>query len=284
MSTPCYSSMCICMCQHFSTQKHSFPEGDRQGVAFTPFQYEQHIEKIKSAISPKSLPNIPTYASGSEFPQILLDKIFPDDYSRLTQSTFSTPLGLTSTAQKPYSSGPNIPPQGLGMIISAIILLRYNMPHRASHILNPYLNLLIKSSISSSGGHTTPAFHKPQVLSTIFKHLQLDPVIQNFFIDGLTEFVTTDQPHFKCHNDSNDNDPPCTQSLGKFINSFEPHTQNTTNIQKNLSQQTISFISHSKIGLPDFSKGIELWKFCININNPKFLNVPPNVTSEMDWS
>ncbi|MBW0516082.1 hypothetical protein O181_055797 [Austropuccinia psidii MF-1] len=93
--------MRICMCQHCSNQTRSSSEGDMQGVAFTPFQYKQHIKKLKSPISPKSLPNIPTSASGSERLQILLDPIFPADYSQLTQSTFSTPPGLTSNAQKP---------------------------------------------------------------------------------------------------------------------------------------------------------------------------------------
>ncbi|MBW0518134.1 hypothetical protein O181_057849 [Austropuccinia psidii MF-1] len=109
------------MCQHCSTQTHSSPEGDRQGVSFTPFQYKQHIKKLKSTLAPKSLPNIPTSASGSECPQIVLDQIFPADYSQLTQSTFSTPAGLNSTPQKPYSGSQNLPPQELGMIISAII-------------------------------------------------------------------------------------------------------------------------------------------------------------------
>ncbi|MBW0483132.1 hypothetical protein O181_022847 [Austropuccinia psidii MF-1] len=88
------------MCQHCSTQTHSSPEGDRQGVSFTPLQYKQHIKKLKSAIETKSIPNIPTSESGSECPQILLDQNFPDDYSQLTQSTFSTPLGFNSTSQK----------------------------------------------------------------------------------------------------------------------------------------------------------------------------------------
>ncbi|MBW0465885.1 hypothetical protein O181_005600 [Austropuccinia psidii MF-1] len=128
MSSRHYSSMCICSCQHFSTQTNSSPEGDRQVVAFTPFQYKQHIKKLKSAIAPKFLPNIPTSASGSECPQILLDQAFPADYSQLTQSTFSTPPGLTSTAHKPYSSSPNLPPQDLGMIISATLSFGFNIP------------------------------------------------------------------------------------------------------------------------------------------------------------
>ncbi|MBW0511181.1 hypothetical protein O181_050896 [Austropuccinia psidii MF-1] len=90
MTTRHYSSMCLCMCQHCSTPTHSSAEGDRQGVAFTPFQYKQHIKKLKSKIAPKFLPNIPTSASASEFLQILLEQIFPADYSQLTQSTFST--------------------------------------------------------------------------------------------------------------------------------------------------------------------------------------------------
>ncbi|MBW0558916.1 hypothetical protein O181_098631 [Austropuccinia psidii MF-1] len=98
MTTHRYSSMCICMCQHCSNQTHSYAEGDGQGVAFTPFQYKQHIKKLKSTIAPKSLPKVSTSASGSECPQILLDQIFPDDYSQLTQRTFSTPAGLNSTA------------------------------------------------------------------------------------------------------------------------------------------------------------------------------------------
>ncbi|MBW0526351.1 hypothetical protein O181_066066 [Austropuccinia psidii MF-1] len=104
MTTCCYSSMHICMCQHCSTETHSSPEGDRHGVSFTPFQYKQHIKKLKSTIAPKSLLKIPTSASGSDCPQLLLDQIFPADYSQLTQSTFYTAPGLNSTAQKPYSS------------------------------------------------------------------------------------------------------------------------------------------------------------------------------------
>ncbi|MBW0542831.1 hypothetical protein O181_082546 [Austropuccinia psidii MF-1] len=273
------------MCQHCSTQTHSSPEGDRKGVSFTAFQYKQHIKKLKY------LANIPTSVSGSECPQIILDHIFSADYSQLTQSTFSTPLVLNSTPQKPYSSGPNLPPQDLGMIISAILSLRYNIPHRDSCILNPSLNLLIKSSSSSSGGNPTTAFHIPQDLSTIFGHLQLKPVIQSyiccpqcFFLNGLTESFTTDQLHCQCHSDPNDHDPPCTQSLGKFINSFEPQTKNTTKIKKYLSQQKSSFINHLKIGFPYFSRWLELWKFCIKINNFEFPKVPPNVKSGMDWS
>ncbi|MBW0506584.1 hypothetical protein O181_046299 [Austropuccinia psidii MF-1] len=104
MSTPLYSSMRICMCQHFSSQTHSPPEDDRKGVSFKPFQYKHHIKKLKSAIEPKCIPNIPNSASGSECPQILLDPIFTAYYSQLTQSTFFTPPGLNSTAKRPYSS------------------------------------------------------------------------------------------------------------------------------------------------------------------------------------
>ncbi|MBW0583388.1 hypothetical protein O181_123103 [Austropuccinia psidii MF-1] len=212
MTTCRYSSMRICMCQHCSTQTHSSPEGDRPGVAFTPFQYKQHIKNLKSTISPKSLPNIPTSASGSECPQSLFDQIFPADYLQLTQSTFSIPAGLNSTAQKPYSGSQNLPPQDLGMIISAILSSRWSPP---------------------------PAFHIPQDLSTTFEHLQLEPVIQNyiccpqcFFLNVLNESVTTDQPHLQLHNDPNDHDPPCTQSLGQFTYSFEPRTKNTTNMKQ----------------------------------------------------
>ncbi|MBW0571714.1 hypothetical protein O181_111429 [Austropuccinia psidii MF-1] len=132
-------------------------------------------------------------ASASECPQTILDQIFPPYYSQLTQNTFSTPPGVNSTAQKPYRSSQNIPPQALGMIISAILSSRYNIPWRASRILNPALNLLIKSSISISGGHPRPAFHIPQGLSTISEYLQLEPLIENyiccplfFFLNGLT--------------------------------------------------------------------------------------------------
>ncbi|MBW0580797.1 hypothetical protein O181_120512, partial [Austropuccinia psidii MF-1] len=123
MTTFRYDSMRICMCQHCSTQTHSSTEGDRQGVSFKPFQYKQHIKKLKSTIEPKSLPKIPTSASGSECLQILLDQIFPADYSQLTQSTFSTPAGLNSTSQKPYSGSGKLPQQDLGMIISSILSL-----------------------------------------------------------------------------------------------------------------------------------------------------------------
>ncbi|MBW0485413.1 hypothetical protein O181_025128 [Austropuccinia psidii MF-1] len=116
------------MCQHCSTQTHSSSEGDRKGVSFTPFQYEKHIKKLKSTIAPNSLPKIPTSASGSECPQILMDQIFPAYYSQLTQSTFFTPAGLNSTAQKPNSGSPNLSPQELGMIISAILSLMFNIP------------------------------------------------------------------------------------------------------------------------------------------------------------
>ncbi|MBW0510620.1 hypothetical protein O181_050335 [Austropuccinia psidii MF-1] len=130
MTTHCYSSMHICMCQHCSTQTHSFSEGDRQGVAFTPFPYKQHIKKLKSTIAPKYLPKVPTSAAGSECLQIILDQIFPADYTKFTQSNSTTPEGLNSTAQKPYSGSKNFPPQDLGMIISAILSLKYNITCR----------------------------------------------------------------------------------------------------------------------------------------------------------
>ncbi|MBW0555890.1 hypothetical protein O181_095605 [Austropuccinia psidii MF-1] len=186
------------MGQHFSTQTNSSPEGDRQGVAFTPFQYKQQIKKLKSGFEPKSLPNIPTSASGSD--------------------TFSTPPGVNSTSQKPYSSSQNLPTHALEMIISAILSLRYNIPCSASHILNPSLNLLINSIISSSGGHSTPAFHVRQDHSTTLENLQLEPMIENyiccpqcFFLNVLTESVTTDQPHGQHHNEPNKHDSPYTQ-------------------------------------------------------------------------
>ncbi|MBW0474956.1 hypothetical protein O181_014671 [Austropuccinia psidii MF-1] len=134
MSIPHYPSMHIFICQHFSNQKKSSPGGDRQGFSFTPFQYKQHIDKLKYAIEPKAIPNIATLAFGSECWKILLDQIFPNYYSQLTQSTFTTPLGLNLTALKPYWGSQNLPPQDLGMIIFAIVSLRYIIPHRASHI------------------------------------------------------------------------------------------------------------------------------------------------------
>ncbi|MBW0554075.1 hypothetical protein O181_093790 [Austropuccinia psidii MF-1] len=177
------------------------------------------------------------------------------------------------------------------MIISAILSSRYNIPHKASCILPSTLNLLLKSSITCSGGHSTAAFHIPQYLSTICEHLHLEPLIESyifcpqfFFLNGLTKSVTADQPHFQHHNEPNEHDPPCTQSLGKSVHLLEPRTQNTTKIRKYLSPQNISFINHSKIGFPAFSRRLALWKFCIDINNPKTLKVPPNVTSGMDQS
>ncbi|MBW0469982.1 hypothetical protein O181_009697 [Austropuccinia psidii MF-1] len=111
----------------------------------------------------------------------------------------------------------------------------YNIPCRDSRILNPTLNLLINSSISSTGGHPTPALHIPQDSSTIFENLQLERLIENyiccpqcFLLTGLTESFTTDQPHCQCHNERNAHDPPCTQSLGKFINSFGPAPKTQT--------------------------------------------------------
>ncbi|MBW0478034.1 hypothetical protein O181_017749 [Austropuccinia psidii MF-1] len=275
MSTPRYSSMHICMCQHYSTQTHSSPE-----------------------------------ASGSECPQIILDQIFQTDYSQLTQGVFSTPPGLNSTAQKPYSGSKNPPAQDLGMIISAILLLSHNIPLRASLILNPTLDLLIKSSITSSGGHPTPAFHIPQKLSAIFEHLQLDPLIENyifcpeyFFLNGLTESVTTDQTHCQHHNYPNDHDPPCTESLGKFINSSELCTQNTTNMKQNfipkkhsiyqplenwlsrfLKQAGIMEIlyQHQQSQIPKGSPKCDIWDGLVwrrftgtrNINDHPFMSIP----------
>ncbi|MBW0540680.1 hypothetical protein O181_080395 [Austropuccinia psidii MF-1] len=158
----------------------------------------------------------------------------------MTQSKSSTPLALNSTALKRYSRSQKLPPQDLGMIISNHLSLRYDIPCRAAHILTPALNLLIKSSISCSGGHSTPTFHIPQDLSTIFAHIQLEPLIESyicfpqcFFLKGLTESVITYQTHCQCHNEPNEHDPPCTKSLGKFIHLVEPCTQNPTNIEKN---------------------------------------------------
>ncbi|MBW0469056.1 hypothetical protein O181_008771 [Austropuccinia psidii MF-1] len=168
------------MFQHFSTQTHSSPEGDRLVVFFSPFQYKQNMKKLKSGIEPNAIPNIPNFTSGSECLHILLDQIFPNDCSELTQSMFSTSPGLNSMELKPYSRSQKLTPQDLGMIISTILSLSYNIHCRASRILTPTLNLLIKSSISISGSHSTPAFHIRQDLSTIFGHLQLEPLTESY--------------------------------------------------------------------------------------------------------
>ncbi|MBW0490161.1 hypothetical protein O181_029876 [Austropuccinia psidii MF-1] len=77
------------MCQHCSTQTHSCPEGHRHGVAFTSFQYEQHIKKLRSAIEPNAIPNIPPLESESEHLKILLDQIFPKHALHSTGSQFN---------------------------------------------------------------------------------------------------------------------------------------------------------------------------------------------------
>ncbi|MBW0479030.1 hypothetical protein O181_018745 [Austropuccinia psidii MF-1] len=202
-------------------------------------EFPSQIKNLKSAIEPKCLPNIPTSASGSEFPQLIMDQIFPADYSQLTQPTFSSPPGVNLTAHKQYSRSQKLPPKALGMIISAILSLMYNIPCRDSHILNLALNPMIKSIISRSGGHPTPAFHIPQYCSTRFEYPQLEPLIEKyiccpqcFFLNGLTESVTTYQPHCQFHDDPNDHDSPFTQSLGRFINSFEPRMQKKTNMKQ----------------------------------------------------
>ncbi|MBW0545087.1 hypothetical protein O181_084802 [Austropuccinia psidii MF-1] len=166
------------------------------------------------------------------------------------------------------------------------------------------------SSISSSGGHPTPPFHIPQDLSTIFEHLQLEQLIENyiccpqcFFLNGLTESVTTNQHHSQHHNEPNEHDHPCTQSLGKFINSFEFRTQNTTNIKQKfipkkhfiyppfkswlarfLQWARIMEIlnQHQRSQIPESSPKCDIrdglfWR-CFtgtrNINDPQFMSIP----------
>ncbi|MBW0556818.1 hypothetical protein O181_096533 [Austropuccinia psidii MF-1] len=173
------------------------------------------------------------------------------------------------------------------MIISAILSLRYNIPPRASHILNPALNLLIKSSIPSSCGHPTSAFHIPQDLSTIFEHLQLEPVIQNyicctqfFFHNGLTESVTTEGPQCQHHEDPNDHDSPCTQSLGKLINSFEPRTQNTTKIENKFIPTKDFIYQQFKNWLAIFLQGAGILQI---LNQQKKFQIPKGSPKCVIW-
>ncbi|MBW0495981.1 hypothetical protein O181_035696, partial [Austropuccinia psidii MF-1] len=180
----------------------------------------------------------------------------------------------------------NLPPQDLGVIVSAILSLRYNIPHRASPIVSPALNLLIKSSISSSGGHPTPAFNIPQDCNTIFEHLQLEPVIQDYIC---------------C--------PQC-----KLINSFEPHTQQTTNMKQTfiptkhfiyqpfknwldrfLQQSGIMEILHQQpqSQIPKGFPKCDIWDGLVwrcftgtgNTNDPPFMSIPGELTFSIyvDW-
>ncbi|MBW0472298.1 hypothetical protein O181_012013 [Austropuccinia psidii MF-1] len=123
---------------------------------------------------------------------------------------FSTSWGLNSPALNPYSRSQKFPPQDLGIIISAILSLRYNISRSASLVLPPAVNLFIKSSLSCSGSHSIPTFDIPQDLSTTIEHLQLERLIESciccpkcFFLNGLTESVTNDQPHCQFHNEPN---------------------------------------------------------------------------------
>ncbi|MBW0483168.1 hypothetical protein O181_022883 [Austropuccinia psidii MF-1] len=164
-------------------------------------------------------------------------------------------------------------------------------------------------------------FHIPHDLSTIFEHLQLEPVIQNyiccpqcFFLNGLTESVTTEQPHCQCHNDPNDHDRPCTQSQGKFIYSFEPRTQNTTNLKQKFIQ-TKHFIyqpfknwlarflqwaaileilyQHQQSQTPKGSPKCDIWDGLVwrhftgtrNIHDPALMSIPGalSFSTYVDW-
>ncbi|MBW0533843.1 hypothetical protein O181_073558 [Austropuccinia psidii MF-1] len=171
------------------------------------------------------------------------------------------------------------------MIISSILSLRYKKPHRASRIVDPSLNLLSDSSISSSGSHPTPEFH------TIFEHLQLEPLIENYIfcpqflcLDGLTESVTADQPHFQRHNEPNEPDPPCTQPLHKFINSFEPCTQNTTNTKQNFIPTKCFIYQPFKNFLARFLQRAGIIKILHQHQQSQIHKGSPNVTSGIDWS
>ncbi|MBW0537907.1 hypothetical protein O181_077622 [Austropuccinia psidii MF-1] len=96
--------MHICMCQNCTTQTHSSPEGDRQGVSFTPLQYKHHIKQLKSAIAPKSLPNIPTSASASECLENSIQSNFPSGLSSIDPKhilhTIASQFNCTETIQQ----------------------------------------------------------------------------------------------------------------------------------------------------------------------------------------
>ncbi|MBW0518094.1 hypothetical protein O181_057809 [Austropuccinia psidii MF-1] len=68
----------------------------------------------------------------------------------------------------------------------------------------------------------------------------------------MTESVTPDQPHCQRHNEPNDHDPSCTQSLVKLIHLVELRTQNTTNIEENFIQTKHFIYQPFKNWLPRF--------------------------------
>ncbi|MBW0501851.1 hypothetical protein O181_041566 [Austropuccinia psidii MF-1] len=144
----------------------------------------------------------------------------------------------------------------------------------------------------------------------MFEHLQLEPVIKNYkccpqcsFPNGLTESVTTDQPHCQHHDDPNDHDLPCKQSLGKSMSLFEPHTQNTTKMKerfppkkhfiyqpfKNLLSRFLQWAGimeilhqHQQSQTPKGSPKCDIWDGLVwrrstgarNINDPPFMSIP----------
>ncbi|MBW0490732.1 hypothetical protein O181_030447 [Austropuccinia psidii MF-1] len=113
----------------------------------------------------------------------------------------------------------------------------------------------------------------------------------------------TDQPHCQSHNQLNELDPSCTQSLSKFINSFEPQTQTTANIKQRfiptknfiyeqfknwlsriLQRAAIIEILHQnqKSQIPKGSPKCDIWDGLVlrhftgtrNINYPPFMSIP----------
>ncbi|MBW0462410.1 hypothetical protein O181_002125 [Austropuccinia psidii MF-1] len=176
------------------------------------------------------------------------------------------------------------------MTISAILSLKYNIPYRASCILTPALNLLLSSIISSSGGHPTPALHIPQDLTTIFEHLQLEQLIDNYifflnvsFLMALLNLSQLENPTFNTIMNQMIMIPLAHNHWENSSIYFNPALKKQPTSNKDLYQK-IPFINHSKIGFPDFPSRLASWRFCIKFSNPKSLKVPPNVTSGMHWS
>ncbi|MBW0521763.1 hypothetical protein O181_061478 [Austropuccinia psidii MF-1] len=225
--SPKYSSMWICTCSSCSSKTHFSPYEEQSGVTFAPYQYAQHIQKkwsfLNSQLStaPQANQSIPVQSTSTV---INFDDLLTQEIPNVPYEPPSNVNHFDTSPWNPYQLNQQASPQSLARSISAMLSVNCKISHKASCILNPDFNLLMKNSIGHCGETFDSKLNIPSEAKNIFTQFGLDPTLEVyvsfphcFFLNGLSHTVMDPSLQCKRHQQPYNNHPPCNVPLGHMI-------------------------------------------------------------------
>jgi hypothetical protein len=239
---PKYTSMKICLCDECYSKTHHTPFGVKNGLPFTPSEYQKHLQKINTSIPQKDHSSA-TGSSSTSYPQSNLQTTpytFPPTQNQPLPPLQAEVTVFDSQRWVALQWQQNHQYEIIGMILSAVLYLMHHISKDAVRILTGSLNIINKALLKEVSATPYNLQEVPSTIETICHQLNLNPTLETyiscptcFYLAGHLEDATnkdiTCQRHCEPHNIG----PPCQGTLLK-----EPHVSSNSNHKQKEKQES----------------------------------------------